>query len=57
MRKHYYFTFIALVVFVLLCPYYTNAQGIILVDFGESPATTTFGLAGWDTILKSNNID
>lgn len=57
MRKHLCSTFIGSLIFVLLCPDYTNAQGITLVDFGNSPATTTFGLAGWNTILKSDNID
>ena len=57
MKKHLYSTFIGSLIFVLLYPGCTNAQGITLVDFGDSPTTTTFGLAGWNTILKSNNID
>ena len=43
MKKHLYSTFIGSLIFVLLYPGCTNAQGITLVDFGDSPATTTFG--------------
>jgi hypothetical protein len=31
-------------------------QGTTLVDFGSSAPNNTFGLAGWNTVLKSNNL-
>ena len=32
------------------------AQGTILIDFGSSQGSTTFGLPGWTTLLKSGNL-
>jgi hypothetical protein len=34
-----------------------QGQGITLVDYGSSAASTTFGLAGWNTVLKSDNLN
>jgi hypothetical protein len=34
----------------------TFAAGVTLVDFGSSSGTTTFGLTGWNTLLKSGNL-
>ncbi|HPG39924.1 MAG TPA: FlgD immunoglobulin-like domain containing protein [bacterium] len=34
----------------------TNALGVTLVDYGASAASTTFGLTGWNTVIKSTNI-
>lgn len=50
--------FILIVALYIILPWQNlkNAQAITLVDFGDSPATTTFGLAGWNTIIKSDNI-
>lgn len=55
MLKYHHTILIGFILFIL--PYDINAQSITLVDFGESAATTTFGLAGWNTVLKSGNID
>lgn len=57
MRQQFSFTVMGIFVLVLLCFDCTNAQGITLVDFGASQVTTTFGLTGWNTILKSSNIN
>jgi len=40
---------------IYLTPNFATAQAITLVRFGDSMGTTTYGLAGWSTILKSNN--
>lgn len=33
------------------------AAAVTLVDFGSSAGTTTFGLAGWNAVLKSGNLN
>ncbi|MBN2410274.1 T9SS type A sorting domain-containing protein [candidate division KSB1 bacterium] len=57
MKKQFYFVFIISLFFILMVPFYVTAQGTTLVDFGSSPATTTFGLEGWNTLLQSGNLD
>ncbi len=43
--------------FIIFVPSYSDAQSITLVDFGQSAGTTTFGLAGWNTVLNSDNVE
>ncbi len=45
------------VIIILLCLLFTNAHGIILVDFGATASSNSFGLAGWSTVIKSNNLN
>jgi len=35
----------------------SSAAAVTLVDFGSSAGTTTFGLAGWNVVLKSGNMN
>ncbi|MDZ7391617.1 MAG: T9SS type A sorting domain-containing protein [candidate division KSB1 bacterium] len=54
MRKHVFSTvFIAIIFFF---PLLSSAQRILLVKYGSSAATNSFGLTGWTTVLKSNNL-
>ena len=43
--------------YLIFIPRTVHAQGTTLIDFGNSQGSTTFGLAGWTTILKSSNLD
>lgn len=38
-------------------PLSLNAQSTLLVDFGSSPSSNSFGLAGWSTVLASGNLE
>jgi hypothetical protein len=56
MKTRFLVIVVCLVTIALICPYNALAQGVTLVDFGSSAGTTTFGLSGWNTILKSGNL-
>jgi hypothetical protein len=46
-----------MVLWVWFRTFHCHAQGVTLVDFGSSAASTTFGLAGWNTVIKSGNLN
>ncbi len=46
----------ALFTAILTFLYLSNARGVILVDFGETASSNSFGLTGWNTVMKSNNL-
>jgi len=56
MRKYIFFVLATSIVIIFSCSLLANAQGITLVDFGSSVSTNSFGLAGWNTVLKSSNL-
>ena len=47
----------AVLICICLSVYRISGQGLTLVDFGSSAAANTFGLAGWNTVLKSSNLN
>ena len=56
MNLHLIYSCIGSIIATLLLPMMLYAQNVTLVDFGSSPATNTFGLAGWNTALLSDNL-
>ncbi len=56
MRAELMLVLFASIIIFFFSPLLTSIQGITLVDFGNSASTNMFGLNGWNTILKSNNL-
>jgi len=56
MNLHLIFSCIGSMVVTLLLPMILFAQNVTLVDFGLSSSANTFGLAGWNTALLSDNL-
>jgi len=42
---------------VLILPKTGKSETVTLVRFGSTPGTTTFGLEGWETLLKSGSLN
>ena len=57
MKKHPLLIFVTSVCIVFIHVLSVIAQQNTLVDFGTSPSENSFGLSGWETVLKSNNLN
>jgi len=56
MKKQFCLAGLISIISVFIYPLLTTVWGITLVDFGNSSATNTFGLTGWNSVLKSSNL-